>query len=373
MKKSSKTVTVLTSLIAMACFSLTAFGQSQGKASAQTRDRRVIMARAGGVNSVSGHVMWSRAGLEPQLLTAQDDLNAGDIVETGINSQVEVLLNPGSYFRLADESKFTLVDNSLDNLLVKLIKGSAIIEATGPDDVRFQINVEAGNQKLAIARSGIYRLNVSANSTELLVRKGRVILPNGELIKSGKKVSFAGGAPLVAKLEKTDVDAFDLWSKQRAEMLAQANRKLSNSVMNAYLSNGSWGYPFFGRTRWGLWTFSPFSQCYTFLPFFFGWSSPYGHYYGSYFGGSPYFPRNNWPSGSGGSGGGVIVRTPPSSGPSSGPSSSGSGGGNSSGRSNGGFGPSPSISTPTGSRPEPSRGAGDGGGAVRPVERVRVP
>lgn len=331
---------------------------------AQNRERHVISAKAGAVNSVVGRVMVSKVGMEPQLLTSQDDLSAGDTVETGINSQAEILLNPGSYLRLGDDSRFTLVDNSLDRLLVKLVKGSMIIEATGPDDARFQIRVTSGDQNLTIIRSGIYRFNVTSQSSELLVRKGRVMLRNGQLIKGGNKVTFANGSFVAAKLDKHDTDTFDLWSKQRADMLAQANRKLSNRTLSGYLSR-TWGWGYFGRTPWGLWTYSPFTQCYTFLPFYYGWSSPYGHYYDHYFygGGMP----GGWPTGSS-SGGPIIVRGSGSGGGSSGGSSGGSGSGSST--SGGTFG-SPSPSQSIRSAPVDSPRGVDT--APRPVERIRVP
>src|SRR6185503_2155824 len=95
---------------------------------AQNREKHVISAKAGGVNAVSGRVMVTRSGQGPQLLSNQDDLKSGDLVTTGVNSQTEILLNPGSYLRVAENSELVLSDSSLDNLLVRLNRGSVIIE-----------------------------------------------------------------------------------------------------------------------------------------------------------------------------------------------------------------------------------------------------
>jgi len=329
---------------------------------AQNREKFTISAKAGGVNSVMGHVMVTRAGQSAQLLTSQDNLAAGDVVTTGRDSQAEILLNPGSYLRLGGDTTFTLADNSLDHLVLRLNVGSAIIEATGPDDAKFQINIETVHERMAIVRSGIYRVNVSADSTELLVRKGRVLLADGQLIKGGKKVTFSGNPLMIARLDKHDVDSFDQWSKQRAETLAQANRKLSNHIFNGYLSNNPlWDYWFSPRNAWGLWTYSPFSRCYTFLPFYYGWSSPYGNYYGNYFNYFDYyyFPRRGYGNGpvisnnppSGGSSGGPLVRpTNPGPAPGSGPGTAGS--------------PAPTV------RPSPQirpRDPDSGGRGIRPI------
>src|SRR5713226_2416441 len=82
---------------------------------AQNREKFIISANAGGVNSVTGRVLVTRAG-KSQLLTAQDNLTASDLVNTEAASQVEVLLNPGSYLRMGENSAFEFADNSLEKL-----------------------------------------------------------------------------------------------------------------------------------------------------------------------------------------------------------------------------------------------------------------
>jgi FecR protein len=249
---------------------------------AQNREHFSISAKAGGVNAVSGQVMVKRSGQAPQLLTSQDDLASGDVVNTGSGSQAEILLNPGTYLRLSEETEFELVDNSLDSLLVKLNKGSAIIEATGPGDIELRIPIITQQQKMTIVRAGIYRINVRPGATELFVWKGRMALSGGRdnIIKSGKKITFSSAGQSIAKLEKTEKDQFDDWSKFRGETLARANVKLSTRALNGYLASYALADARFGR--FGFWTWSPYSSCYTFLPFYGGWGSPYGRNYGLY-------------------------------------------------------------------------------------------
>jgi len=333
---------------------------------AQNREKFGISAKAGGVNAVTGHVTVTRTDQSAQLLSSQDDLVSGDVVTTGAGSQAEILLNPGSYLRVAENSEFVLVDNSLNNLVVKLVKGSAIIEATGGDDVDLRIHVLANQQHLTIIRGGIYRFNVQPGLAELLVRKGRVLSAGNprDLVKGGNKVTFAAGAPLTAKLTKQDRDDFDLWSKKRAETLARANEKLSGRVVNGYLSSLSpFELTFSGANpSWGLWTFSPFSHCFTFMPFRYGWSSPYGHYYGSYYNVWGYYGIPNYGTNS------VVVRNPNSAG-----GSSGFPGGSSSGRSSGGSGGSPTVgpSAPSPSMGPPARSDPESGG--RSITRIKDP
>jgi hypothetical protein len=265
---------------------------------AQNRERFGISAKAGGVNAVVGRVMVTRKGQDPQLLTNKEDLVSGDCVTTGSLSHIEVLLNPGSYLRVGEHSEFQFQDNSLDNLKIRMLKGSAIVEATGVSDMDLQIQVVTSQAAFTIIRSGVYRISVQPESAELAVSKGRASFgpDRADIVKGGNKVSFTNGAIARAKVDKNK-DEFEVWSKARAELLARANQKLSNRVFNAYLSafndwNSPFGSAWNSRRRWGLWTFSPRAGCFTFLPFFDGWSSPYGHYYGNFY--WPGFSGQNW-------------------------------------------------------------------------------
>ncbi|HVF56965.1 MAG TPA: FecR domain-containing protein, partial [Pyrinomonadaceae bacterium] len=132
------------------CFAVAAHGQG--------RNDLLISAHAGGVNFVSGDVAFKRAGESARRqLLLKDDLKSGDALTTGGRGQVEVLLNPGSYLRLGGNSEFELTDNSLDNLRLKLVKGSAVIEATGYGDLGPLMVVETPRSRVSIVRGGIYR------------------------------------------------------------------------------------------------------------------------------------------------------------------------------------------------------------------------
>jgi len=268
---------------------------------AQNREKFVISAKAGGINAVTGRAkVHLKGGTDWQPLTVTDDLEAGDIVRTEPGARVEMLLNPGSYLRLGENSEFELVNNSLANLELRLIRGTAIVEATGGDQAELLINISTPHAKLAIVRHGLYRLNVIPDdATELIVRKGRVMLNDSQKVKGGHKVIFSGGTPAVAKLqgeEKKDRDDIDFWSKGRAETLAKANRRISDrTLLSAYRSFRSSDWLFSSGRSFGFWFFSAGSNCYTFVPFSFGWGSPYGGSY-SFAAYNPYYCCQRYPS-----------------------------------------------------------------------------
>lgn len=332
---------------------------------AQNHRRFVISAKAGGINAVTGQAtVHAKGGSDWQQLMITDDLDAGDRVRTGQDGRVEILLNPGSFLRVGGNTEFELTNNTLANLELRLLKGTAIVEATGADGVELNINISTPHTKLAIVRQGLYRLNVvPGDTTELIVRKGRVILSDSHtMVKAGNKVVFGQTNVSVAKLTKEDkerlkTDDVDVWSKQRAELLAKSNRQITNKML--YSSFANFRDPLFSR-GFGIWYFNARVGCYTFVPFFYGWGSPYGsayatalYYHGRYTGGGPFYggnyPANTPATGATGNsgghtGGGGAQPAPPPSG----------GYGNGGGRSNPMPMPSRPIDSDTG-RPMPRK------------------
>lgn len=267
---------------------ISGFSVGAAQSTRTTRDRFVISARAGGVNAVTGRTgVHARGSSVWEQLTIKDNLQGGDVVQTDLDGRVEILLNPGSYMRVGGNSEFELISNSLDNLEVRLVKGTAIVEATGAEDTELQINISTPHAKMAIVQRGLYRLNVvPGDLTELIVRKGRVLLTDPETkVKAGKKLIFSGGSYSVAKLTDADkkaVDSLDAWSKDRAELVAKANQRMSSRDRTLLRSgfNDLWARRFSSRLG-GFWLYDPMFGCYTFMPFYAGWGSPYGDAYSS--------------------------------------------------------------------------------------------
>ncbi len=175
-------------------------------------------------------------------------------MRTASDGRVEILLNPGSYLRVGGNSEIELSDNTLANLEVRLLQGTAIVEATGADGLELNINISTPHTKLAIVRQGLYRLNVvPGDATELIVRKGRVILSDSHTkVKGGNKVVFSATNVSVAKLTKEekkvkDKEEVDVWSKERAETLAKANRRITDRMLNSafasFRDNDPYGRP----------------------------------------------------------------------------------------------------------------------------------
>jgi len=253
-----------------------------GAARVDARDLRVISARAGGVNLVAGDVRVRRAASADWVaLSTPDELKSGDTVRTGLTGRVEILLNPGSYFRAGGGTEFTLVSADLNDLRVELARGSSVVEATGYGDMSLSIDVAVPGALVKIVRSGVYRFNVpAAGPPEVAVVKGRAVV-GSTIIKGGKVARLSGESVEVAKLDKNSRDALDQWSRERGKELAKANEQLSRRAVRSAFTLGS--YDNIYGSSWGsngFWFFNSSLRCYTFLPYGYGWRSPYGHSYG---------------------------------------------------------------------------------------------
>lgn len=241
----------------------------------------VISAKAGGVNYVEGKVAVVQKNGKSGYLLKGDNLEVGDKVSTGTDGKAEILLNPGSYVRLAENSGFEFTNTSLDDLQVKLTGGSAMFEVITDNEFKFVINTPKAQFK--IIQSGVYRLDVlSDGGGKIAVWKGKAEIGEGKAttIKGGREATVNDGQVTVAKFDRDDKEALAAWSKTRAKELAKVNSRLErdnlrNTLLNSFNRSG-WNF----YDSYGLWVFDRFSGSHCFLPFGYGWSSPYGFGFG---------------------------------------------------------------------------------------------
>src|SRR6185369_6131275 len=154
-KTSSLPALSILSITFILCCASVSFAQNRN------REKFVISAKAGGINAITGQAsVHGRGDSDWQQLMITDDLDSGDHVRTAFDGRVEILLNPGSYLRVGGNSEVELSDNTLANLELRLLRGTAIVEATGADGLELNINISTPHTKLSIVRQGLYRLNV---------------------------------------------------------------------------------------------------------------------------------------------------------------------------------------------------------------------
>jgi hypothetical protein len=260
------------------CF-YSAVGQVDKTVRSIAGDKWVITAEAGGVNYVEGGVNVLRSSGASGLLLKGDKIAVGDRVTTNQSGRAEILLNPGSYLRIAGDSTFEFKTTSLEDLQLRMEKGSAILEVFATND--FRVVVESPRSKIDVVQSGVYRVDVLADGTSRLeVWKGKAEVA-GSTVKGGKSAVAAEGPVAVAKFDRDDKDEFELWSKDRAKELAKGNNQLKDREMRTALMRSFLGGRWNTYDSFGLWVYSAQFGRYCFLPFGYGWSSPYGFGFGA--------------------------------------------------------------------------------------------
>jgi hypothetical protein len=233
-----------------------------------------------------------------------DTIAIGDRVSTADDGRAEILLNPGSYVRLGGNSAFEFKTTALDDLQLKLDRGSAIFEVYAGHG--FFVTLYAPKAKFKLINSGIFRLDINDNGAGTLsVWKGRAQVGRTEagIIKAGRAITLMGTNVSVAKFDRDNADALDQWSKSRGKILAKMTNSLAKRELRPVLLSSFNGRQWDAFNSFGLWVYNRFTGAYCFLPFGSGWYSPYGYGYGQNMGWYDlpwtvyYPPVNSTPSG----------------------------------------------------------------------------
>lgn len=106
----------------------------------------IISAKAGLVNDVEGDAN----------VRVNQQVNAGVPIQTGATGRVEVMLNPGSFLRLGENSEVVLDSVDLTDIQVRVVSGIAIIESSAVDK-NSPIRVSSGDKTQLIASPGVYK------------------------------------------------------------------------------------------------------------------------------------------------------------------------------------------------------------------------
>jgi FecR protein len=217
----------------------------------------------------------------PQTLTTQQ-------------GKAEVLLTPGVFLRVGDNSAVQMISPDLTDTEVAVNHGEATVEVASiyPQN---RLIVDEGPAKTELLKTGFYDFN--ANQEQVKVFSGKAVLQEGDervTIKSGHEVALENPKLKARGFDKkASEDALYQWSALRSSYLAQANADIAPQ----YYANGYWGPGWFGAG----WYWDPWFDGFTFLPgdgifyspfgwgFYspfvvgaWGWGWPYyygGHYY----------------------------------------------------------------------------------------------
>jgi hypothetical protein len=140
----------------------------------------MISAKAGLVNYVDGQ---ANVHLREQVIE-------GAPIETQAPGHVEVLLTPGSFLRLGNDSIAVLDSVELDRVAIRLLEGTALIEV-GEIDKHTPIRITSGNLRAMISKRGIYRF--SGNTASVIDGKLEIVDTWRILSSTHQTTNWIGG------------------------------------------------------------------------------------------------------------------------------------------------------------------------------------
>jgi uncharacterized membrane protein YgcG len=241
------------------------WGSAITVASAQS----VISAKSGLIHYAEGRVYLGDQLVETKFGSFPDiKENAQLRTEEG---RAEVLLTPGVFLRVSENSAFRMVTNRLIDTRVEFLSGSILVEA---DELLKDngVTIVYNDYAIRLEKKGIYRFD--SDPAALRVYQGEVTAEiNGktEEVKEGHLLAMNGELKL-ARFNKDDVDDLYRWSNRRSQYLAMANVSAAKSVMDS-------------GTYWGSsnWYFNPYFNMFTFIPGRGAYYSPFGYAFWSPF------------------------------------------------------------------------------------------
>lgn len=262
--------TVVTMLAVFACVTSVTLAQT-------TAERYVISAKAGGINLVEGNAQVLTASGHTMSAIKGGSVRDGEAIKTSMDGKAEILLNPGSFVRMAAMTEVRFDSTNLNDVRIAINAGSAILEVYATD--KFTVNVQTPKGLVVLTETGAYRFDVRGNGTAMLsVAKGKVKVGT-VTVKSGRGIEIGVPNATAVKVDTKRRDGLNDWSKSRSEAVAKATNSLKNDALRSSLTssllNNEWD--FFGS--YGLWVYSSQFRGYCFLPFGMGWASPYGSWY----------------------------------------------------------------------------------------------
>jgi hypothetical protein len=249
-----------------------------------------ISAKPGVVNYIEGNAFLNGRPVSATKLKSTF-LNANDTLSTDIG-KAEVLLTPGVFLRIGDNSRIRMVSPSLTDIQVQLERGEAMIEV---DDLvkDNHITMLAPGVSVALQKTGLYRFTTEPAPTAGVIDGKAEVLVGDRKLELGKGHEVVLAANLKSeKFDRKREDDLYAWSNVRSEYNAAASYQAARNVtINNYGLGGYGGWTGLGFGGWygPGWYWNSGFNSWAWLPMDGAFYSPFGYgFYGP--GVLPYAP-----------------------------------------------------------------------------------
>jgi len=276
----------------------------------------VVSAHSGTLHYFEGDVSIDGTAIQSKAARFSD-IKEQSVLSTGLG-RAEVLLTPGVFLRIGENSSIKMLDNRLISTRVEIVSGNVIVEADDP-----QMSIKDSpvtliykDYEIRMVKHGL--VEISSDPAEMKVYKGESLVTTANdraTVKEGRQLLFSAALLTENFNDKVGDDLF-IWARDRSQSISVANMSSARSLNSGGYGNGfasgyggygsgyGYGSPYgygAGLGGWNSgWYYNPYFDMFTFVPgagtswnaFGYGFFSP-GTIY------SYYTPSNYWYGGGG--------------------------------------------------------------------------
>jgi FecR protein len=231
----------------------------------------VISTHSGVVHFFDGSVYLGDQSLESHLGKFPTVPQGGELRTA--DGRAEILLTPGVFLRMGEQSSIRMVSNELADTRVELESGAVMIEAGNPN-LHTSVSVIYKNWRVHLLEKGVYR--VDSDPPRLFVREGRAEVfagTNAQPVSAEAGMSMPFASVLVPEqASEPSQDALSDWSKGRNQSVTSDNA-ITAQIDEDPASTSLTYFPPLGLSPMGL---GPYGSAYSsYYPSQLGFSSIY--------------------------------------------------------------------------------------------------
>ncbi|MGI8988688.1 MAG: hypothetical protein ACR2I2_03765 [Bryobacteraceae bacterium] len=261
----------------------------------------IVSAHSGVLHYSEGDVFIGDKQVDAQFGTFPDIKENGQL-RTG-QGRAEVLLTPGVFLRVGENSGIRMITNRLIDTRVEFVSGAVMVEVDDPLKDN-SVALVYKDYTVQLKKHGLY--GFESEPPQLKVYNGEAEVTtdgNTVLVKEGKLLPFTS-ALVAEKFDNKEGDALWRWSKRRSEYVSVANLSAAKYVKDS------------GTSTWntGGWYYNPYYSMFTYLPGRGTFYSPFGYsFWSPYSIYNVYIPRQAYYGNSNYGGSGMGYNTAPMS------------------------------------------------------------
>jgi hypothetical protein len=277
----------------------------------------VISAHSGTIHYTEGQVLLDGTAVQPKF-GEFPEVKSGQVLSAQ-DGRAEILLTPGVFLRVGENSSFKMISNQLTNTRLEIQSGQAMVEV-GELLHDNAITVVFHGADVSIAKAGLYRFDSEPARMRVYEGEASVVSPSLDptTVRKGHELAFSDAKLEAKAFDTKDTDEFYRWSARRDEYVAEANISAAKTARDSGYSG--MGYSAMGMTAGGIgsgigmgsgmgsWAWNPWFGMFTYLPFSGTYFSPFGYgFFSPYAVGYMYGPYSPYSYGNGYSGVGSSV------------------------------------------------------------------